>query len=154
MFLTNSWLLLLDNRLQCGHHRIFIRTMDTDEAVLTVWVAQELHEIYNELWLVALGKGKNFCYIAAHEFVACLGPEKKKSLPVFHAFTGFQLLQDMERNSLGSLEHFPRGNRYIFESGICTKSVSSDMSTIERFVVLLAIYDHTSTCSDVNLARE
>ena len=38
-------------------------------------------------------------------------------------------------------------------SGICTKSVSScSMSAIERFVVLL--YDHTSTCSDVHLARE
>ena len=61
--------------------------MDTDAVVLAVWVAQELHEVVDELWL-AFGTGKNFCYIAAHELVACLGPEKSKSLLVFHAITG------------------------------------------------------------------
>ena len=61
--------------------------MDTDAVVLAVLVAQELHEVVDELWL-AFGTCKNFRYIAAHELVACLGPEKSKSLPVFHAITG------------------------------------------------------------------
>ena len=73
--------------MECGHRRILIHTVDTDVVVLAVWVAQELHEVVDELWL-AFGTGKNFRYIAAHELVACLGPEKSKSLPVFHAITG------------------------------------------------------------------
>ena len=73
--------------MKCGHRKILIRTVDTDVVVLAVWVAQELHEVVDKLWL-AFGTGKNFRYIAAHELVACLGPEKSKSLPVFHAITG------------------------------------------------------------------
>ena len=43
------------------HHRILIRTVDTDMVVLAIWVAQELHDevLIDEFWL-ALGKGKNF----------------------------------------------------------------------------------------------
>ena len=73
--------------MKCGHRRILIRTVDTDVVVLPVWIAQECHELIDELWL-AFGTGKNIRYIAAHELLACLGPEKSKSLPVFHAITG------------------------------------------------------------------
>ena len=59
--------------------RGLIRTVDMDV------VAQECHE--DELWL-ALENGKNFRYIAAHELLACLRPEKSKSLPVFHVIIG------------------------------------------------------------------
>ena len=50
--------------------------------VLAIWEAQELQEVVDELWLT-LAKGKNFCYIAAHEFVHCMD-----SLPVFYEFIG------------------------------------------------------------------
>ena len=62
--------------------------------VVAIWVAQELHEVVDEIW-PTLGKGKNFCYMAAaHELVACLKPEKSKLLPVFHAFTGYNTVSD------------------------------------------------------------
>ncbi len=63
--------------IKCGHRR-----MQTN-----VWVVQELHDTVDELWL-AFGTGKNFRYIGAHELVAYLGPERSKSLPIFHAITG------------------------------------------------------------------
>ena len=73
--------------MKCGHRKIAIRTVDTDVVVLAVWVVQECHRLIDELWL-AFGTGKKFRYIAAHELYASLGPEKSKSLPVFHAITG------------------------------------------------------------------
>ena len=72
-------------------HRILICTVDTDVVVLAIWVAQKLHKVVDELWL-ALGKGKNFRYIAAHKLAPCLAPEKSRSLPVFHAFTGCNMV--------------------------------------------------------------
>ena len=92
--------------MKCGHRKILIRTVYTDVVVHAVWIAQECHELIDELWL-AFGTGKNIRYIAAHEILACLGPEKSKSLPVFHASTGcviqFQLLQDVGRRQHGQL---------------------------------------------------
>lgn len=41
----------------------------------------------NELW-IAFGSGTSLRYLAVHEIVSRLGPEKARSLPVFHAFTG------------------------------------------------------------------
>ena len=41
----------------------------------------------NELW-IAFGSGTSLRYLAVHEIVSRLGPEKVRSLPVFHAFTG------------------------------------------------------------------
>ena len=37
--------------IKCGHHKILICTVDTDVVVLAVWVAQELHEVVDKLWL-------------------------------------------------------------------------------------------------------
>ncbi|KAG7171533.1 PMS1 protein 1-like [Homarus americanus] len=38
----------------------------------------------DELWL-AFGTGKSFRYLAAHKMAACLGPEKARASPMFHA---------------------------------------------------------------------
>ena len=51
-----------------------------------IYIAQECHELIDELWL-AFGTGENFRYIAAHELLACLGPEKVQvtsSVPCDH----------------------------------------------------------------------
>ena len=83
--------------MKCGHCKILIGTVDIDVVVHAVWVAQEVHEVVDELWL-AFGTRKNFCYIAAHERVVCLGQEKSKSLQMFHAITGcdtVSVLQDV-----------------------------------------------------------
>ena len=69
-----------------GHHKILIKTVDTDVLVLAVSVDQGLLP-EDELWL-AFGTGKSFRYLAAHEIAAGLGPEKAQALPVFHALTG------------------------------------------------------------------
>ena len=42
----------------------------------------------NELWIIAFGTGTSSRYLAVHEIASRLGPEKARSLPVFHAFTG------------------------------------------------------------------
>ena len=142
--------------MTCGHHRTRILTVGPDVVVLAVWVAQELHEVVDELWL-ALGKGKNFRYIAAqeHERVACLGPEKSKSLPVFHAFTGCNKVSAStghgKKMAWAVWNAFPE---ITIHSCVWHLHLHQEcfLSAIERFVVLL--YDCTSTCSDINLARE
>ncbi|KAG7164269.1 hypothetical protein Hamer_G003415, partial [Homarus americanus] len=70
---------------QHGQHKILIRTVDTDFVVLAVSVVQGMHQ--DELWL-AFDTGKSFRYLGAHEMTACLGPEKARALPAFHALTG------------------------------------------------------------------
>uniref|UniRef100_UPI00358E27B6 uncharacterized protein n=1 Tax=Myxine glutinosa TaxID=7769 RepID=UPI00358E27B6 len=70
--------------MKSGHRRVLIRTVDTDVVVLAVWMAQELNEVVDELWL-ALGTGKNFRYIAAHELSATLGQSQgTANLPCNH----------------------------------------------------------------------
>jgi len=44
-----------------------------------------------DLW-IALESGKNFQYIPAHEISASIGPWKLLVLPLFHAFTGFEIV--------------------------------------------------------------
>ena len=78
-------LLHASHAAHCGHHKILIRTVDTDVVVLAVSVAQGLGSEY-ELWL-AFGTSKYFRYIAAHKIANRLGPEKSLALPMFHALT-------------------------------------------------------------------
>ena len=111
--------------VKSGHRRILIRTVDTDVVVLAVWMAQELHEAIDELWL-AIGTGKSFRYIAAHKLAASLGPDKSKALPVFHAITGCDTVSSFAgrgkiTNCMGSMGHFPRSDKCISDLGICTK---------------------------------
>ena len=63
-----------------------IQTVDTDVVVLAVAAAQGL-KAGDELWL-AFGTGKSLQYLAAHEILAELRPEKARALLVFHALTG------------------------------------------------------------------
>ena len=67
------------------HNWILICTGDTDVVVLAVMVAQTL-PAKQEVWL-AFGTGKSFRYLAAHKIAACLGAEKSRALPMFHALT-------------------------------------------------------------------
>ena len=68
---------------QHSHHKLLIRTVDTDVVVLAVMVAQRLLD-EDELW-IAFGTGKALRYLPAHEMSASLGPEKAHALPIFHA---------------------------------------------------------------------
>ena len=142
--------------MKCGHRKIAIRTVDTDVVVLAVWVVQECHGLIDELWL-AFGTGKKFRYIAAHELYASLGPEKSKSLPVFHAITGCDTVSAFagrgKKTAWAVWDAFPEITDAFLFLASAPKEVSvNTMEVIERFVVLL--YYRTSTCTDVNTERK
>uniref|UniRef100_UPI00358F05C7 uncharacterized protein n=1 Tax=Myxine glutinosa TaxID=7769 RepID=UPI00358F05C7 len=142
--------------MKSGHHRVLIRTVDTDVVVLAVWMAQELNEVVDELWL-ALGTGKNFRYIAAHELSATLGPDKAKALPIFHAITGCDTVSSFagrgKKTAWAVWETFPEVTNAFLDLASAPSEISEDtLATLERYVVLL--YDRTCTCSEVNLARK
>uniref|UniRef100_UPI00358F0BB1 uncharacterized protein n=1 Tax=Myxine glutinosa TaxID=7769 RepID=UPI00358F0BB1 len=141
--------------MKSGHRRVLIRTVDTDVVVLAVWMAQELNEVVDELWL-AFGTGKNFCYIAAHELSATLGPDKAKALPIFHAITGCDTVSSFagrgKKTAWAVWETFPEVTNAFLDLASAPSEISEDtLATLERYVVLL--YDRTCTCSEVNLAR-
>lgn len=71
---------------QHGHHKIQIRTVDSNVVVLAVMVAHTMPD-EDELW-IAFGTGKSFRYLPAHEISASLGPEKARALPIFYVLTG------------------------------------------------------------------
>ncbi|KAG7157202.1 hypothetical protein Hamer_G010051, partial [Homarus americanus] len=73
-------LLHASHAAQHGHHKILIRTVDTDVVVLAVSVVQGMHQ--------EDGTGTSFRYLSAHEMAACLGPKKARALPLFHVLTG------------------------------------------------------------------
>uniref|UniRef100_UPI00358E0007 uncharacterized protein n=1 Tax=Myxine glutinosa TaxID=7769 RepID=UPI00358E0007 len=142
--------------MKSGHRRVLIRTVDTDVVVLAVWMAQELNEVVDELWL-AFGTGKNFCYIAAHELSATLGPDKAKALPIFHAITGCDTVSSFagrgKKTAWAVWETFPEVTNAFLDLASAPSEISEDtLATLERYVVLL--YDRTCTCSEVNLARK
>ena len=142
--------------MKCGHRKIAIRTVDTDVVVLAVWVVQECHGLIDELWL-AFGTGKKFRYIAAHELYASLGPEKSRSLPVFHAITGCDTVSAFagrgKKTAWAVWDAFPEITDAFLFLASAPKEVSvNTMEVIERFVVLF--YDRTSTCTDVNTERK
>ncbi|KAG7160296.1 hypothetical protein Hamer_G025085, partial [Homarus americanus] len=134
--------------LECGHRRILIRTVDTDVVILAVGLANERSEVLNELGLT-FGTGKNRRYIAAHQIAKALGPEKSRTLPVFHAITA----ATRKKTAWATWNAFPEVTT-AFLSLASTPSELPDgvLSTLERFIVVL--YDRTSTCCDVNVLRK
>ena len=142
--------------VKSGHRRILIRTVDTDVVVLAVWMAQELHEAVDELWL-AIGTGKSFRYIAAHKLAVSLGPDKSKALPVFHAITGCDTVSSFagrgKITAWAVWDIFPEVTNAFLTLASAPSEISEDtLATLERYIVLL--YDRTCTCSEVNLARK
>ena len=71
--------------VKSGITKILIKTVDTDVVVLAISVVHQLN--LNELW-VALGVSSSLRYIPAHEIANSLGPQKSRSLPVFHTYSG------------------------------------------------------------------
>ena len=72
-----------------GFHKILLRTVDSDVVVLCVAVVAKVD--VRELW-IAFGTGKHIKYIPAHEIAASLGPNKSQALPMFHAYTGCDIV--------------------------------------------------------------
>ena len=65
--------------------KIMISSVDTD-VVLKIATFQEL--ALSEPW-ISFGTGNTFTHNHVHEISQCLDPVKCKSLPVFHAITGW-----------------------------------------------------------------
>ena len=89
-----------------GHDQAHVWTVDSNVVVLTIAFFEELH--FSKLW-IGFGSGKSYKDIRLHELHAVLGPSRFRSLPLFHALSGYdttsQLLGCGEEDSLGCLEH-------------------------------------------------
>ena len=138
-----------------GHHQILVRTVVTDVLVLAVMVAHTLPD-KDELWL-SFGTGKRFRYIPTHKIAACLGPEKSRALPMFHALTGCDTVSAFvghgKKIAWATWNSLPELTEALLRLARVPSGISEQiMSVIERFVILL--FDRTSTCTDVNKARK
>ncbi|KAK0044996.1 Pinin [Biomphalaria pfeifferi] len=134
--------------------RILIRTVDTDVVVLSV-AAMTRHP-HLQLW-IAMGAGKDFRYIAAHDISKVLGVAKAQCLPLFHSFTGCDTVSCF--NGIGKKTAWEVWSKCdhvtaTFQKLCCApfELTANDMSVLERFVTLL--YDRGSNCHDVNSARK
>ena len=142
--------------VQQGHHRVLLRTMDTDVLVLAIVLANWLQEQQAEIW-VALGTDTKTCYIAAHDIARCLGPDMPRTLHVFHAFTGCDTVSCFvgrgKKTAFALWKSYPAVTGAFVELAATPISVSEEcISHLECFVVLL--YDRTSTKVHGNDARK
>ena len=65
-----------------GYRRVMLRTVDTDVIVIAIGMYQQMN--VTELW-IEFGTGKFHRYVAVHEIVATLSPEKATAMLAFHA---------------------------------------------------------------------
>ena len=138
-----------------GHTAVMLRTVDTDVVVIAVAMFQ--HLTLQELW-IAFGMGKYFRYIAVHEIMQVLGPEKSRALPAFHAFTGCD--QTSSFAGRGKATAWGTWNLYndatlafaALSSVPTNKTIEDNMPVIERFVVLM--YDRAINILTVDAARK
>ena len=137
-----------------GHMKIIIRTVDTDVVVLAISVVHQLG--VDELWL-DFGVGKNRRYLAAHLLSQAIGSLKSKCLPLFHSLTGCDTTSSFlgrgKRTAWEAWVSFPAVTEYFEEMSSCPEKPSIDcICTIERFIIIL--YDRTSTCTNIDMARK
>lgn len=107
------------------------------------------------MWL-AFGTGKNFCYLAAHQMAASLGPKMSCALPMFHSLTGCDTVSSFagrgKKAAWSTWKSLPELTDALLMLASGPKEMPDDaLDIIERFVTLL--YDRTSTCTKVNDAR-
>ena len=136
-----------------GHHKIIIRTVDTDVVIIAVSIISTLNA--NELW-VAFGTGRHLRYIPTHLIALSLGPVKSKVLPMFHAYTGCDTVSSFANR--GKKTAWDIWKTYgkltdAFHSVMLAPDELTEetISTVERFTVLL--YNRTSVLSSVDAAR-
>ena len=91
-----------------GNKKIIRSSTDTDVVVIAVAYFSDLN--IEKLW-IAFGKGKDFRWIPIHELCLPLGP-RRKALPFFHAFTGWDTISAFRGKWKKSLHGKP---------GVCLK---------------------------------
>jgi hypothetical protein len=140
-----------------GHHRVSVRTVDSDVLVLAIAMFHQLDA--RELW-IAFGVGKHFRYIPIHCTAQSLGPAQSctVSLPVFHAFTGCDLTSSF--GGKGKKTAWETWNVFAETTAAfralsdtpTEEQVDNVMLLLERFVVLM--YDRSSTCLKLDEVRK
>ena len=130
-----------------------IRTVDTDVVVLAVAFQQQIN--CKELWL-AYGTGQH-CRYSAHDLAMSLGPDRALALPLFHAFTGCDTVSAFtgrgKKTCWEVWNAYPEVTAAFKELCQQPSDISAtSLELCERFVVLL--YDRTSSCDRVDLARK
>ena len=79
----------LENSLQHGATKVYVRTVDTDVMVILVSIFFKLRESFPSFELiVGFGMGKHFKHYSVNEICTSLGLEKCEALLFFHAFSG------------------------------------------------------------------
>ena len=136
------------------HKRIAIRTVDTDVVVICIGSFHLLPQI--ELWVI-FGSGENVRSYSIHDISHALGPEKSRSLPLFHAITGCDTVSCFSRKgkktAWSTWMLFNDVTMAFMELSKQPASISDEtLKKLERFVVLL--YHRTSTKTSVNEARK
>ena len=144
----------VDNGVQLGCRKMFIRTVDAD--VVALAVAYQQHIKATKLW-VAFGTGKHFRYIPAHTIASNLGDQKCTALPVFHAITGCDTTSCFSGKGTKTAWETWNACPAVTESFLSLvdqpETISDAcMEEIERFVVVL--YDRTNALNKVNDARQ
>lgn len=138
-----------------GHHRILIRSNDTDVVVLAISLAGLLQA--HKIW-VTFGCGKSLQHIPVHLIWTTLGPDKATALPLFHALTGCDTVSFFsgrgKKTAWDTWKVFPELTPALNDLRVSPTKETIDkwMSLLERFVVLL--YDRTSGVAGVNEERQ
>ena len=87
---TDTWMFVhVADAISKGYNKILMNSVDTEVVVLAVDAAAKLD--VEELW-IAFGTVKSFCHVPAHEIARSLGPSKSTALPMFHAYTGCDIV--------------------------------------------------------------
>ncbi len=137
-----------------GYTKVSIRTVDAEVLVLAVTAAAQRINI-TEL-LVALGNGKSFRHLAAHEMARALGPDLCIALPMFHAFTGCDTVSSIggrgKKTTWDTWTTFDDVTRAFCALAATPADIDDWMKPVERFVVLL--YDRSSSQESVNQSRK
>ena len=145
-------ILHLEDAVKEGNTKVSLRTVDTDVGVLAVTSAQRLNNA--EVW-IAFGTGKCFHFIAAHEIVGALGPDRCMALPMFHAFTGCDTVSFFggrgKRTAWDTWKAYDDVTPALCSLATIPESVESFIKPLERFVILL--YERTRNLECVNQAR-
>ena len=132
-----------------------LRTVDTDVVVISVASFHKLK--LDKLW-IAFGTGKHFRYLAIHEIVNTLGPDKSTSLLLFHALTGCDTVSSFstkgKKSAYETWTDYPALTDAFLELSVDPASVSNCrvFAIIQRFVVLL--YERTSAAESVDVCRK
>ena len=141
-------ILHLQDAVKVGY-KVILRTVDTDVVVLAVTATVEID--IQELW-VAFGRGRHFRYIPAQEIATSLGPDKSRSLPIFHAHTGCDTVSSFGRK--GKKSEWETWK--VFEGATPTflalysgqaEITDDNVAVLERFTILL--YDRTSDLTNI-----